>query len=85
MYDPELSTLDEAARRQTLIAIESCDRLRELGADARSFGGMSIEEARKVWVMSIDRLLPPTPRFLTLRAGKRRKAPLRRERPRWRP
>ena len=27
----------------------------------RDFSGLSIEEAREVWVKSIDRLLPPTP------------------------
>ncbi|GEP54816.1 hypothetical protein RSO01_19820 [Reyranella soli] len=60
MYDPELSTLNETARRQTLIAIESLIDF-ESWARMRDFGGMSIEEAREVWVMSIDRLLPPTP------------------------
>jgi AcrR family transcriptional regulator len=60
MYDPELSTLNETARRQTLIAIESLIDF-ESWARMRDFGGMSIEEAREVWVMTIDRLLPPTP------------------------
>ena len=76
MYEPELSTLGETERQQTLIAIESLIDF-ESWARMREFSGLSIEEAREVWVKSIDRLLPPTPRFLTLCAGKRRKAPLR--------
>jgi AcrR family transcriptional regulator len=60
MYDPELSTLSETEKRQTLIAIESLIDF-ESWARMRDFGGMSIEEAREVWVKSIDLLLPPTP------------------------
>lgn len=60
MYEPELSTLNETERRQTLIAIESLIDF-ESWARMRDFGGLSIEEAREVWIMSIDRLLPPTP------------------------
>lgn len=60
MYEPELSTLNETERRQTLIAIESLIDF-ESWARMRDFGGLSIEEAREVWVKSIDRLLPPTP------------------------
>jgi len=43
-----------------LIAIESLIDF-ESWARMRDFGGMSIEEAREVWVKSIDLLLPPTP------------------------
>ncbi|MBY0317095.1 MAG: TetR/AcrR family transcriptional regulator [Reyranella sp.] len=60
MYDPELSTLNETEKRQTLIAIESLIDF-ESWARMRDFGGMSIEEAREVWIKSIDLLLPPTP------------------------
>ena len=60
MYEPELSTLNETEHRQTLIAIESLIDF-ESWARMRDFGGLSIEEAREVWVKSIDRLLPPTP------------------------
>ena len=60
MYEPELATLDEVARRQTLIAIESLIDF-ESWARMREFGGLSVEEAREVWIHSIDRLLPPTP------------------------
>ncbi len=57
MYKPELSTQSEAARRQTLVAIEllldfeSWGRMRELY-------GLSFEEACKTWIDAIDRLLP---------------------------
>jgi AcrR family transcriptional regulator len=60
MYKPELATLSEAARRQTLVAIEllldfeSWGRMRELY-------GMSFEEASKTWIDAIDRLLPAAP------------------------
>jgi AcrR family transcriptional regulator len=60
MYEPELATLDETAKRQTLIAIESLIDF-ESWARMRDFSGLSVEEAREVWVHSIDRLLPPTP------------------------
>ncbi len=57
MYKAELATLAEAARKQTLIAIEllldfeSWGRMRELY-------GLSFEEACRTWVDAIDRLLP---------------------------
>ena len=60
MYEAELSTLGDTERRQTLIAIESLIDF-ESWARMREFSGLSIEEAREVWVKSIDRLLPPTP------------------------
>jgi AcrR family transcriptional regulator len=60
MYDAELSTLGDTERRQTMIAIESLIDF-ESWARMREFSGLSIEEARDVWVEAIDRLLPPTP------------------------
>ena len=60
MYDAELSTLGDIERRQTMIAIESLIDF-ESWARMREFSGLSIEEARDVWVEAIDRLLPPTP------------------------
>ena len=59
MYEPELSTLGETERQQTLIAIEGLIDF-ESWARMREFNGLSVEEAREVWVKSIDRLLPPT-------------------------
>lgn len=67
MYDEELSGLDEVERRQTVLAIDSLVDF-ESWARMRGFSGLSIEEGREVWIKSIDRLLPPTPR----RAGHKR-------------
>lgn len=60
MYQPELATLDETERRQVLIAIESLIDF-ESWARMREYNGLSLEEARNVWIQAIDRLLPPTP------------------------
>lgn len=60
MYRPELQTLDDTTRQQTLIAIESLIDF-ESWARMREISGLSVEEAREVWVGAIDRLLPPTP------------------------
>jgi hypothetical protein len=60
MYKPELSDLTDGERVDMLIALgaltdfESWGRMRELH-------GLSIEEAQKVWIKAIDRMLPPTP------------------------
>ena len=61
MYRPELSTLPERERQHLLIALEAITDI-ESWARMRGFSGLSIEEAREVWIKSIDRLLPPTPR-----------------------
>jgi len=60
IYEPELSTLDETERRQTLIAIESLIDF-ESWARMREYNGLSFAEACQVWIHAIDRLLPPTP------------------------
>lgn len=60
MYRPELESLDDTARQQTLIAIESLVDF-ESWARMREINGLAIEEARQVWIAAIDRLLPPTP------------------------
>ena len=60
IYEAELSTLNQTERQQTLIAIESLIDF-ESWSRMRNFSGLSIEEAREVWVKSIDLLLPPTP------------------------
>jgi hypothetical protein len=60
MYQPELSTLTDGERTDTLIALgaltdfESWGRMREMH-------GLSIQEAQNVWIKAIDRILPPTP------------------------
>lgn len=59
-FRPELATLADPERRRTIVALG-------LLTDAsswtclREFFGLSVEEARAVWVASIDRLLPSTP------------------------
>jgi hypothetical protein len=60
MYQPELATLNDKERQQTMIAIETLVDF-ESWARMREFSGLSIEESREVWVAAIDRLLPPTP------------------------
>ncbi len=60
MYAPELSTLDERERRQTVLAIEALVDF-ESWARMREQFGLSFEEACEVWMRAIDRLLPPTP------------------------
>ena len=60
MYRPELATLGATERQQTLIAIE-CLIDFESWARMREGSGLSIEEAREVWIETIDRLLPGTP------------------------
>ncbi len=60
MYDAELSTLDDVERRQTVLAIDALVDF-ESWARMRDFSGLSIEEAREVWMRAIDRLLPAAP------------------------
>jgi AcrR family transcriptional regulator len=60
MYQPELASLKDTERRQILIAIESLIDF-ESWARMREYSGLSLEEAREVWIQAIDRLLPPTP------------------------
>ena len=60
MYQPELSTLAEPIRRYTLIALEALTDF-ESWARMRENYGLTVEQAREVWMRMIDRLLPPTP------------------------
>ena len=64
MYRPELDSVSQVERRRTLIAIEALTDF-ESWARMREAAGLSVEEACTVWIRAIDRLLPPTPRFLT--------------------
>jgi AcrR family transcriptional regulator len=57
MYRPELATLDETERKHTLIALEVLTDF-ESWARMREQHGLSIEQARNVWIRAIDRLLP---------------------------
>ena len=60
MYGPELSTLDDGARRQMLVALSAMVDV-ESWATMREQFGLSVEEASAAWLQAIDRLLPPTP------------------------
>jgi AcrR family transcriptional regulator len=60
MYRPELDTVSHVERRRTLIAIEALTDF-ESWARMREAAGLSVEEACRVWIRAIDRLLPPTP------------------------
>jgi len=60
MYRPELAALDERERRNILIALEALTDF-ESWARMREDHDLPIEQARVVWIETIDRLLPPTP------------------------
>jgi hypothetical protein len=60
MYQPELSTLDEPRRRYTLIALEALTDF-ESWARMRETYQLTIEQARELWMTTIDKLLPPSP------------------------
>ena len=60
MYRPELETLAEPMRRNTLLSLELLTDFESWGR-MREFYGLSIEQARAVWERAIDRLLPRTP------------------------
>ena len=68
MYRPELETLPEPRRRATVIAIEALIDFESWGR-MREHHGLSVDEARDVWLMAIDRLLPPTPKVRRRRAS----------------
>lgn len=60
VYTPELSTLEERERRQTVLALEALVDF-ESWARLREHFALSFEEACDVWTRAIDRLLPETP------------------------
>ncbi len=60
VYAPELSTLEERERRQTVLALEALVDF-ESWARLREHFALSFEEACDVWIRAIDRLLPETP------------------------
>jgi AcrR family transcriptional regulator len=60
MYRPELSTLAEPDRTALLITLEALTDFESWGR-MRERHGLSVAAARDVWVLAIDRLLPPTP------------------------
>jgi len=60
MFKPELSTLSEAERRRTLLALEAITDYESWGR-MREMYGLSFEEACAVWIRAVDGLLPPAP------------------------
>jgi AcrR family transcriptional regulator len=60
MYRPELETLGERQRRQTLIALEALTDFESWGRMREVFG-FSFEQGCQAWIRAIDRLLPATP------------------------
>lgn len=60
MYRPELSTLSEPERKKLLVALEALTDFESWGR-MRERHQLSVDEARDVWIRTIDRLLPPTP------------------------
>ena len=60
MYKPELSTLADVPRRQTVLAIEALIDFESWGR-MREFFGLSKQEVCALWIRTIDRLLPPSP------------------------
>lgn len=60
MFKPELATLSEVDRKRTLLALEALTDFESWGRMIELFG-LSRDEACTVWIMAIDRLLPPTP------------------------
>jgi AcrR family transcriptional regulator len=60
MFRPELSSVTDAVRKKTVLALEALVDF-ESWARMRELYSLSFDEAAKVWVRAIDRLLPPTP------------------------
>lgn len=60
MYRPELSVLDDKARKHALISLEALTDF-ESWARMRELHGLSVEQACALWIRTIDRILPPTP------------------------
>ena len=60
VYAPELSTLPEAERRRLLVALDILTDFESWGR-LRESHGLSIEEARALWIHAIRRLLPAGP------------------------
>jgi AcrR family transcriptional regulator len=59
-FRPELGGLSDAERRQTLVTLGILTDAGSWSSMRDSFG-LSFDDARTVWVGSIQRLLPPTP------------------------
>lgn len=60
MFKPELSTVSDADRKKTMLALEALTDF-ESWARMRELYGLSVEDASRVWIRAIDRLLPSAP------------------------
>jgi hypothetical protein len=60
MYRPELEALQPASRNAVLIALEALTDF-SIWRRMREYQGLSVEQARAIWIEGVDRLLPPTP------------------------
>jgi AcrR family transcriptional regulator len=60
MFKPELTTLGDAERKKTLIALEALTDFESWARMTEMFA-LSHDEACNLWTRAIDRLLPPTP------------------------
>lgn len=60
MFRRELSGVADPHRRDTVIALETLTDFENWGR-MRELYGLDFEQAARVWIRAIDRLLPPTP------------------------
>ena len=60
MFQRELSSVVDPQRRHTVIALETLTDFENWGR-MRELYGLDFEQAARVWIRAIDRLLPPTP------------------------
>lgn len=60
MFQRELSSVVDPQRRHTVIALETLTDFENWGR-MRELYGLDFDQAARVWIRAIDRLLPPTP------------------------
>jgi AcrR family transcriptional regulator len=60
MFQRELGAIVDPQRRHTVIALETLTDFENWGR-MRELFGLDFEQAARVWIRAIDRLLPPTP------------------------
>jgi hypothetical protein len=60
MFKPELATVPEGNRRKIVLALEALTAFESWGAHARALRPVG-RAGERVWMRTIDRLLPATP------------------------
>ena len=60
MFQRELASVVDPQRRHAVIALETLTDFENWGR-MRELYGLDFEQAARVWIRAIDRLLPPTP------------------------